>query len=100
MVLHAEFVVVGVGGNVEHVFDPVGTIWQLEFIPVGAVVFEAAIPVETKTQEFNVETILGGQVFDDKTGVDQVRTNLFRGGGVSCIKGWPLDEGNVVSLRV
>jgi hypothetical protein len=54
MILYSEFMVVGACRNVEHVFDPFGTVWYLEFIPVGAVVFEAALPVKTKTQKFNI----------------------------------------------
>ncbi len=78
MILHSKLFLVGIGRNVEHVFDPVGTVWYLEFIPVGTVVFEAALPVKTKTQKFNVETILSSQVFDDKTRMDQMATDLLR----------------------
>ena len=77
MILYTEFMVVGIWRNVEHVFDPVGTVWHLEFIPVGAVVFEAATPVKTKTQKFNVQTILGSQVLDHETRMDQMSTDLL-----------------------
>ena len=76
MVLHSELFVVGVCRNIEHVFDPVGAVGNLEFVPIGAVIFKSAVPVKAKPEEVNVKTILGAHVFDDETCMDQVRTDL------------------------
>src|SRR3954470_22405828 len=72
MILHSEFFVVGVRRNVEHVFDPVGAVGNLKFVPVGAVVFEPSVPVKAKAEQIHVEAILSGHVFDYEAGVDQV----------------------------
>src|SRR5690349_3579902 len=54
MILYPKFLVVGMGRNVEHVFDPVGAVRNLEFVPVDAVVLDPAIPVEAKTKNLKV----------------------------------------------
>jgi len=77
MILHTKFFVVGVRRNVEHVFDPVGTVRHLQFVPVRTVVFETAPPVKTKPQELHVKAVLGSQIFDDKTRMDHPQTGLF-----------------------
>ena len=83
MVLHSELLVVGVCRNVEHVFDPIWAVGNLKFVPIGAVIFEPAIPVKAKPEEVNVKTILGAHVCDDETCMDQVRTDPLRRSRVS-----------------
>ena len=39
MVLYAEFLMIGVGGNVKHVFDPVRAVGDLDFEPIDVGVF-------------------------------------------------------------
>ena len=39
MVLNAEFLMIGVGGNVQHVFDPVRAVGNLDFEPIDVGVF-------------------------------------------------------------
>src|SRR5215469_2109334 len=100
MILHPEFFVVGVGRNVEHVFNPVGAVGDLEFVPVRAVVFEPAVPVETKAKQINVEMILGSQVLDYESRMDQVATDLPGSRPISNFGDGPVNKGNRVSLRV
>src|SRR6266852_1888662 len=71
MVLCAQLLVIGSGGNVEHVFDPVVAIWNLQLIPIDAVVLHAAIPVDLEAKQVDVEAILRGHVFDDEPGMNE-----------------------------
>src|SRR5579872_6075524 len=100
MILHSQLFMVGTGRNVEHVLDPVRAIRDLQFVPVDAVILEAAVPVEAKSQKINIETILSSEVFDHETGMDQVRTDLPGRGPVSDFERQPLHEGNGIALRV
>src|SRR6185295_7123553 len=100
MILYTEFMMIGVCGNVKHVFNPVRAVWYLELIPVDAVVLETTLPVKTKAQKFNVETVRRTQIFDDKTGMDQMRTKLPGWRSISAFRCWPVNECNGVSLWV
>ena len=100
MILHSKLFMIGIGRNVEHVFDPVGAVGNLEFVPVNAVILEPAVPVEAKSQEINIETILSRQVFDYKTRMDQVGTDLLRRRPVSDFRGNSMYEGNGITFRV
>src|SRR6478672_13408388 len=51
MILNSQLFVIGIRRDVEHVFDPVRTVGNLQFVPVGAVVFEAAVPVQAKSKK-------------------------------------------------
>src|SRR5258708_11076877 len=46
MILRTKRFVVGVGGNVQHVLDPVVAIRNLELVPVEPVVLESTLPVK------------------------------------------------------
>src|SRR3954465_15075303 len=100
MILHAELFMVGIGSNVEHVFNPVGAVGDLQFIPVNTVVLEPAIPVEAKSQQINIEPVFSIAVLDHKTCVDQVCTDLLGGRRRSWLGWWSLHEGKGVALRV
>ena len=100
MILHAELFVVGGCGNIQHVFDPVRAVGDLQFVPIGAVILEPAVPVQAKTEKVNIETILGGHVLDHETRMDQAGTDLLRRGPVSGSRWRPMNEGKRVSLRV
>src|SRR5262249_4002307 len=100
VVLYAEFFVVGGGWNVEHVFDPVGPVGDLEFVPVRAVVFEAPGPVQAEAEEGHVEAIFGGQVLDDEAGVNEACADLLGGGAVGAFRGLTLNERHEISFRI
>ena len=87
MILHSKLFVVSIGRNVEHVFDPVGAVRNLQFVPVDAVILEPAVPVEAESQKVNIETILRSHVFDHETRMDQARTDLLRRRHVSVLAG-------------
>ena len=80
MVLHTQFFMVRVCRNVQHVFDPIRTVWNLEFVPISPVVLESAAPVKTKSEDLLVETTLNIQVFNHEAGVDQAQTDLVDAG--------------------
>ena len=59
VVHHAGLVKSWVGAGVEHVFEPVGAVWNLEADPVvDAIVFGAAVPVRPEAQDLLPERIL------------------------------------------
>src|SRR4029077_9405247 len=84
MILHAEFLVIGVRGNVQHVLDPVVAVGHLDFVPVHAAVLEAAVPVKFEAKQVEIETILRSRIFDDESSVNEgcadavVRRNEIR----------------------
>src|SRR5690348_13711934 len=100
MILHPKFLVVGIGRNVEHVFNPVGAVRNVEFVPVNAVVLESAVPVEAKTKNLHVKTILSGHVFDHETCMEQMRPDLLGFRHVCHLRRRFLDENNGVPLRI
>ena len=69
MILYAEILAVGVCRNVQHVFDPVVAVRDLDFVPVDAIVLEAAIPIQPEAKKVDIEAIFSGGVFNDKPGV-------------------------------
>ncbi len=71
--------VVCIGRNIEHVFDPVGAVGDLHVDPVGFVVLPSALPVKVKAKDVFVEAILGSAVLNDKAGVKNARADLFGG---------------------
>ena len=80
-VIHdAESVFVGVGGDVENVFEPVGAVGNLHVDPVGFVVLHAAVPVDAEAEKVFVEVIFGGAVVDDEACMDEVSADLLRRG--------------------
>jgi hypothetical protein len=50
MILHAEFLVVCRGWNVEHIFDPVAAIGNLNFFSIRIRLFESAVPIHAEAQ--------------------------------------------------
>src|SRR5256884_9707228 len=80
MILHAALLLVRGGRDVEHVFDPVGAVGDLNLPPVVVGVLEAAVPVHTEAEEIPIEAILGSAVLDDEAGVKHARADLFGGG--------------------
>src|SRR6266699_3110666 len=67
MILHAALLFVRGGRDVEHVFDPVGAVGDLNLPPVVVGILEAAVPVHTEAEEIPIEAILGSAVLDDET---------------------------------
>jgi hypothetical protein len=75
MILYAEIFVIGICRNVQHVFDPVVTVRHLDFVPVDAIVLEAAIPIQPEAKKVYIEAIFSCGVFNDKPGVKQMCAN-------------------------
>src|SRR5216684_4337665 len=100
MILHAELLMIGCGGDIQHVFDPVVAVGHLEFIPVDSLILEAAMPIEPEAEQIDIEVIFGGHVFYGKTGVkysDEPRVAEPRVINRICET---LDEGNGIALRI
>src|SRR5713101_2989409 len=66
----AECVMVSVGRDVEHVFEPVGAVRNLHVDPTGFVVVPSAMPVDVEAENVFVEAVFGGAVVNDKAGVN------------------------------
>jgi len=71
MIHHAESAFVGVRGDVEHVFEPVGAVANLHVDPIGFVILHAAVPIDLETENVFVEMIFSGAIVDDDAGVDE-----------------------------
>src|SRR5207253_9699678 len=99
MILHAALLFVRSGRDVEHVFDPVGAVGDLNLPPVVVGVLEAAVPVHTEAEEIPIEAILGSAGLDDEAGVKHARADLF-GGCSEHGAGARLHEGDGSSLGV
>ncbi len=70
VVHYAESVMVSVGWDVEHVFDPVGAIGNLHVDPAGFVVFPSTVPVHVEAEDVFVEMVFGGAVVNYESRVD------------------------------
>ena len=68
MVLHAEFLVVALAGILS-MYSSVVAIGDLDFVPVGVLILEAAVPVETKSKNDAVKFVFLDAVADDKPGM-------------------------------
>src|SRR5882762_1527662 len=66
----AESVMVSVGGNVEHVFDPVGAIGDLHVDPSGFVVFPPTMPVDVEAENIFIEAVFRVRVPNDEADMD------------------------------
>ncbi len=78
MIHHAERVMVCIGGNVEHVFDPVAAIGDLHVHPVRFVVFHPTVPINVETKDFFVELIFGGAIANHEARVNEVKIAWWR----------------------
>src|SRR2546429_8821040 len=100
MILHAALLLVRGGRDVEHVFDPVGAVGDLNLPPVVVGVLEAAVPVHTEAEEIPIEAILGSAVLDDEAGVKHARADLFGGGREKHAGGQPGAGGGITFAGV
>ncbi len=66
----AECVMIRVGWDIEHVFDPVGAIRNLHVNPVRFVVFHSAVPIDMEAEDVFVKVIFGRAIVNNKAGVD------------------------------
>lgn len=107
MILHAEFPMVGGGGDVEHEFDPVVAVGNLNLIPVdifvggdlGVDVLEAAIPIEAEAEKLDVELFHAVEVIDDEAGMNELVADAAGvRGEIGC--GREFEEGEAISFRV
>ena len=69
----AEGVMVSVGGNVEHVFDPVGAIGDLHVDPAGFVVFPPTMPVDVEAENISIEAVFRVRVPNDEADMDDTQ---------------------------
>ena len=105
MILHAQLLVIGGGRNIQHVLDPVFAVGHLHGLPVDAVFLESATPVEAEAQQVAIETVFGGAVAHDETGVNEAGADLLAaggggfGGGVGRL-GELLDEGQRLAVGI
>src|SRR5262252_3559267 len=80
---YAEEMFVLAGRVVQHQFEPVSAVGNLEGDPGGFVVFHPAVPVGTETKDVFVEMFHGCAIADNEAGVDDSRLNgLMRRRGV------------------
>src|SRR5579884_853985 len=73
VVHYAEFALVGIGGDVKHIFDPVGAVGDLHVHPISLHVLHTSLPVEAKAEDVFVKMVHGSAVVDDEAGVDEVK---------------------------
>ena len=99
MILYATLLFVGVWRNVEHVFDPVVSIRNLNLPPVIVGVLEATVPIHAEAEKVSVEAVFDRGVLDDESGMDHASANLLSRRGEEA-RGRELDEGNGVALRI
>lgn len=90
---HAKSVLVGVGGDVEHEFEPVGAVRDLHVDPVAFVVLHTTMPVDMEAEDVFVEFVFRGAINNDEASVNQAGTNLIGGGRELAVSG-SLDEGD------
>src|ERR1700730_2362882 len=76
VILHTEFLVVCRGWNVEHIFDPVAAIGNLNFFPVRIRRFESAVPIHAEAQQVSVEAIFYAAIADYKASLKQTGAQL------------------------
>ena len=80
VVLDAEFAVIGVGGDVEHVFDPVVAIGDLVHEPVDFGIGAAAFPIQVEAEKVFVEFVFEIGVARDESGVNDFAADGGIGG--------------------
>src|SRR5206468_2727389 len=84
---------VGVGGDVEHVFKPVGAVRDLHVDPVAFLVLHATVPVDMEAEDVFVEFVFGGAIANDEASVNQASANLTGGSRELAVSG-RLHEGD------
>ena len=99
MILYAALFGVRISGDVEHVFDPVGAVGNLNLPPIVVGVLEAAVPVHAEAEEIPVEAIFGRAVLDDEAGVKHARADLFGGSSEHAAR-VKLHEGDRITFGV
>src|SRR5581483_10278999 len=100
VILNSQFLVVGCRRDVQHVLDPVGTVGNLKLVPIDRIVLESAVPVQAKSQNIAVKSILSRRVVDHETGMDKMTTDLLNAGIAPDFRRRSLDEGNRIALGV
>src|SRR5215472_6476622 len=90
---HPKGVLVGVGRDVEHVFEPVGAVRDLHVDPVAFVVLHATMPVNMEAEDVFVEFVFGGTIENDEASVNQAGADLSGGRSDLAVSG-SLDEGD------
>src|SRR5215469_13946199 len=99
MILHTALLGVCLGGNVEHVLDPVGAVGDLNFPPVVAGLLETTMPVHAKAEQVPVETIFGRTILDYEASVQHSRAELS-GWGFGPSERVKLHEGDRIPFGV
>ena len=103
VVHHARLVKTGVGAGIEHVFEPVGAVGNLEADPVvDAIVFGAAVPVGPEAEDLLPERVLFARSVTIKP-TWMMRVLVAKGeASAACDKllGVSLDEDDEIALRV
>src|SRR6266705_4171378 len=66
----AESMMVSVGRDVEHVFEPVGAVGDLHVDPTGFVVVPSTVPVDVEAENVSVEMVFGGAAINHNTGMN------------------------------
>ena len=87
VVHHPKSVLVGVGGDVEHVFKPVGAVRDLHVDPVAFLVLHATVPVDMEAEDVFVEFVFGGAIANDEASVNQASANLTAGSRELAVSG-------------
>src|SRR5437660_10436928 len=65
--------------DVQHIFQPIGTIWHAHIHPICLLILHAAVPDLAESQDISVEGVGFGAVLDHNTEVKNVlRDTLFR----------------------
>src|SRR5712691_6550364 len=94
-----ESVMVGVGGDVEHVFDPVGAVGDLHVHPTGYVVFPSTVPIDVEAKDVFVKVIFRRAIVNDEAGVDDTPvTDLDAGAWIVDRKSNLLSEAYAMAL--
>ena len=100
VVHNAEEVFVLAGWVVEHEFEPVGAVGDLERDPRGFVVFHAAVPVGAEAEDFFVEMAFGGAILNNEPSVNHTPANLRVVTLYRFHKLCPLHKCDSMSLRI
>src|SRR6266481_2872183 len=98
VVRHAERSVVCIGGDIQHVFDPVGAVGNLHVDPVGFIVLSSALPVKVEAVAVFVEMVFRFAVAHHEANMNQ--TNGFDPGYSLCCVCLLFQETDAVSFGI